>query len=230
MPGATSDLHLDMYYTQERTTNIYGSQWGDPEDFASSPGLAMVKNHFILPYVREDVTVAEIGPGGGRWTQYFRPAKHVYIIDPFEQMLNETKIVFGQNNITAIQNSGTDFPGIPEGSINYLFTFDVFVHLDLEVIEQYLINAKKILHDHGTMFIHYGDKTKYEGAQNIGYAWNSPVEMNKLLKKLGLAVIAENTTCFNNSAFVLVKKGAGELYCPSGTLPLLPKEEYEILK
>jgi SAM-dependent methyltransferase len=230
MPGATSKLHLDMYNIEERPTPIYGTQWGDPLNHKENPGLAMVLNHFITPYVKPETKVLEIGPGGGRWTRFFRHADHVTVVDPFEVMLEETKTVFEGKNLTTIQNSGTDFPGVPERSIDFIFTFDVFVHLDVPIIKQYLINAKKILHDYGVMFVHYGDKTKHEGKENTGYSVNSPKVMNALFKELGLVVIAENTTIFNNSCFALLKKGAGELYCPTGAYPLLSPEDYDLVE
>lgn len=235
MPGSLSDLHLEMYYNEGRDTEIYGSQWGDPENFSQSPSLAMIKNNFIDPYVTDQTVVLEIGCGGGRWTKFFGNAHQVYALDAFDEMLQETKTSYyrangGNNNLILIRTNGTDIPTVDEYSVDYIFTFDVFVHLDIEVIEQYLISAKKVLKDTGTMFIHYGDKTKYRGKENIGFSWNSPEIMHSLLKKLGLAIVCENTTVFDNSNFVLVKKGAGELYLPSGQTPLLPREEYKILE
>jgi SAM-dependent methyltransferase len=223
-----------MYYNEGRDTEIYGSQWGDPENFTQTPNLAMVKHHFIDPYVFDDRTVLEIGCGGGRWTKFFGPAHQVYALDVFDEMLQETKTSYyranGSDNLILVRGNGTDIPFVPEYSVDYIFTFDVFVHLDIEVIERYLISAKKVLKDTGTMFIHYGDKTKYKAKENVGFSWNSPEIMHKLLKKLGLAIICENTTAFDNSNFVLVKKGAGELYLPTGQTPLLPREEYNIME
>jgi len=234
MPGPLSDLHLEMYYNEGRDTEIYGSQWGDPENFTQSPNLAMIKHHFIEPYVTDQTVVLEIGCGGGRWTKFFGNAQLVYALDAFDEMLQETKTSYyranGNDNLILVRTNGTDFPTIDECSIDYMFTFDVFVHLDIEVIEEYLVNAKKVLKDTGTIFIHYGDKTKYRGKENTGFSWNSPEIMHKLLKKLGLAIICENTTAFDNSNFVLVKKGAGEMYMPSGQTPLLSREEYEIVE
>ncbi|HEU5397089.1 MAG TPA: hypothetical protein VFV81_07970, partial [Verrucomicrobiae bacterium] len=65
---------------------IYGLEWGDPEN---SPPLQYIRDHFLLPYVRPETTVLEIGPGGGRWTRYMLPARKIYAVDFHQELLDE---------------------------------------------------------------------------------------------------------------------------------------------
>lgn len=226
MPGSRERFHLQMLCYEDRDlSKIYGYQWGDPE---MTPNLKVVKRFFVDPFINKDIVALEIGPGGGRWTQYLSKAKHLYVVDVFQELLDETKKNIQSSNVSFIKNNGTDFPEVPFNSIDYVFSFDVFVHLDLDVIEKYLINAKTILKPDGVFFIHYSDKTKYEGFINTGFSLNSPELMNELLHKHSFTVIAENTSMFSNSGFVLFKLKQNEKVFQSGSYPISDSIEYKL--
>src|SRR5918995_647750 len=72
----------------------YGDRWGDPEmsrveclrhrlrGGRPRPGdLSKVVKRYLRPYVTQDSVVLEIGPGGGRWTQYLLPARKVVVVE-----------------------------------------------------------------------------------------------------------------------------------------------------
>lgn len=72
MPELDSPMHLGMLQAfkaddQIKRDSVYGLQWGDPQNH---PALRWVRDHYLSPYVTPDHTAVEIGPGGGRWTQY----------------------------------------------------------------------------------------------------------------------------------------------------------------
>jgi 16S rRNA A1518/A1519 N6-dimethyltransferase RsmA/KsgA/DIM1 with predicted DNA glycosylase/AP lyase activity len=60
----------------------------DPE---TVPPLGYVRDHFLRPYLYPDATVLEIGPGGGRWTQYMLGVKKNYAVDYHTELLSELK-------------------------------------------------------------------------------------------------------------------------------------------
>jgi methyltransferase family protein len=87
----------------------------------------------------------EIGPGGGRWTRYLLGFRKLYVIDYYSELLEDVKRRFRRPHVTFIKNNGTDFPGIDDHSVDYLFSFGTFVHLDTYLIEAYLNNMHPIL-------------------------------------------------------------------------------------
>src|ERR1700751_1944735 len=170
MPSLTTTLHLDMLRNGQhgligrlrrareafRAHKTYGLEWGDPE---RDEPLIYVKRHFLTPYVTPRTTVLEIGPGGGRWTRYLRAARMVYAVDYHQELLDELAVNFRADNLVSIKNNGTDLPGVPPESIDFVFSFGVVVHLDLDLIDAYLRSFKSGLNCGRSVVLQYADKT-----------------------------------------------------------------------
>jgi len=216
MPKLDTTLHLGMYRMgKKRRTlparikqalkvlfakdNVYGLEWGDPE---TSPPLALVRDHFLLPYVTQETTALEIGPGGGRWTRYMLGVKRLYAVDFHQELLNELKSNFSPKNLTFVKNNGTDFPGIPNGSIDFIFSFGTFVHLDVEIIDRYLRNMKTLLKPSANVVIQYSDKSKPLGNSNEGFSENDPDTMKRLVSSHGYTVYEEDIKTLWHSSVI----------------------------
>ena len=216
MPKLDTTLHLGMYCTgmKRRTLparirqalkvlfandNIYGLEWGDPE---TSPPLALVRDHFLLPYVTQETTALEIGPGGGRWTRYMLGVKRLYAVDFHQELLNELKSNFSPKNLTFVKNNGNDFPGIPNGSIDFIFSFGTFVHLDVEIIDRYLQNMKALLKPSTNVVIQYSDKSKPLGNSNKGFSENDPDTMRRLVSSHGYSIYEEDIKTLWHSSVI----------------------------
>jgi predicted O-methyltransferase YrrM len=217
MPELKTTLHLDMLHRFKRrkknlllrilaairrellSGGIYGLDWGDPE--VVSP-LRFIRDRYLLPYVSGERNAVEIGPGGGRWTRYMLGFKKLYIIDYHPELLQELKRNFRKPNMEFIKNNGTDFLGIPERSIDYLFSFGTFVHLDAPLIEAYLMNMKPILKPGANVVIHYSDKTKIMAKMNDDFSENTPAKMRKMLLDAGYKVCEEDVTTMWHSSVI----------------------------
>jgi len=216
MPPLSTDLHLRMYEKGKKSRklvtrlksafkmvfsseNIYGLEWGDPE---TVPPLGYVRDHFLKPNLSPDTTVLEIGPGGGRWTRYMLGVKKIYAVDYHSELLNELKRNLGSRNIEFVKNNGNDFPGIPDGSIDFLFSFGTFVHLDLDIIEQYLKNMLRILKPSGVAVLQYSDKNKPMAKANVGFSENTPEIMRQIVLKNGFTILEEDTMTLWHSSII----------------------------
>jgi hypothetical protein len=69
----------------------------------------------------------------------------VYAVDYHQELLDELAVNFHADNLISIKNSGTDLPEVPPESIDFVFSFGVFVHLDLDLIDVYLQSFKSVL-------------------------------------------------------------------------------------
>jgi len=216
MPKLDTTLHIDMYRAGKRNrsfsqrvreamkvllakNDIYGLEWGDPERI---PPLHYVQNHFLTPYITSDSTVVEIGAGGGRWTRYMLNARQIYAVDYHQELLDELKANFDANNITYIKNNGDDFPGIPDGSVDFLFSFGVFVHLDVDIIDRYLRKIKPLLAYNSNVVIQYSDKTKPIAKNYKGFSDNDPDKMRELVLSHGYDIKEEDTKTMWHSSIV----------------------------
>ena len=201
MPGLNTKLHLRMHRKSpmRKRGRIYGLEWGDPE---KSPYLAMVRRHYIDFFVNPSATLLEIGPGGGRWTRFMVEASKIYAVDRHQELLDELRANCPQPNIVTIRNNGDDFPGVPDASIDFLFSFGVFVHLELDIIGRYLINMRRLLKPTSNVVIHYSDMTKPAAQRNATFAQNNPEAMIGLVRKHGYTVQDDNRWIVPNGAIV----------------------------
>jgi SAM-dependent methyltransferase len=204
MPKLTDTLHLDMLKSairnrQPESDGLYGLHWGDPE---KHPALMVIRDKWLRPYVRSDHSAIEIGPGGGRWTRYMLPFHRIYAVDYHQELLEELKKHFSQPNIVFIKNNGTDFPGIAERSVDFLYSFGVFVHLDTDIIRDYLLNIRKVLKPSGNAIIQYSGKDKQAAIDSKGFSENNPRIMRKLLSETGYIIVEEDTKLLWHSSIV----------------------------
>jgi ubiquinone/menaquinone biosynthesis C-methylase UbiE len=216
MPKLDTPLHLDMLRTGKKVralpgrikqalkvlfakTDVYGIEWGEPE---TNPPLTYVRDHFLLPYVTQDAIALEIGPGGGRWTRYMLGVKRLYAVDFHQELLDELKSNFDSQNLTFVKNNGNDFPGIPNGSIDFIFSYGVFVHLDVEIIDQYLRNMKVLLKPSSNVVIQYSDKSKPLGKSNKGFSQNDPDTMRRLVSSHGYFIYEEDIKTLWHSSLI----------------------------
>jgi SAM-dependent methyltransferase len=143
-----------------------GDEW--TEDVKKYKGLdpdtwkASLINEMILKYIKKNAVVLEIGPGAGRWTAVLQPiCSRLIIADINENCLSICKERFKlHNNIDyyLIETGEKEFiPSevVPDNSINAVWSYDVFVHMNATDIEKYLNDFKHILKPGGCAIIHH---------------------------------------------------------------------------
>ena len=216
MPKLDTPIHLEMYERgkarrrlSHRIKNairalmaedhIYGLEWGDPD---VCPPLRYIRGHFLLPYISSETTLIEIGPGGGRWTRYMLGAKRIYAVDYHQDLLDELKSKINSERISYVKNNGDDFPNIPDRSIDFIFSFGTFVHLDVDIIDRYLSNMKNILKQNANVVLQYSDKSKPLGRSSRGFSNNSPTRMRKLIRSHGYCIFEEDLKTMWHSSLV----------------------------
>jgi SAM-dependent methyltransferase len=178
---------------------VYGLEWGDPETWTP---LQYIRDRFVVPFVNPNHVALDLGCGGGRWTRYLLGCGTVYAIDYYQQLIDEFRRTYARYpHVVAIKNNGTDFPGVPPRSVDYILSFGCFGHLNDTLIDSYLGNIKTILKPGGNVVIHYSDKTKVM-AQNEAFADNTPEKMRAMVLRHGYAILQEDTTTMWNGAII----------------------------
>lgn len=203
MPPLNTDLHVKMLHRARARgrleRGVYGLHWGSPE---RRPDLRTVRDRWLVPYVHPDKVGLEIGPGGGRWTRYMLQFQRVYVVEYHAEVLAEFCKNFSQPNIVAIRNNGTDFPGIPAASVDFVFSFGVFVHLDADIIQAYLANLRGVVHFASQLVVQYSDKDKPRAKQNSDFSDNDPRRMRAMVEAAGYRIVEEDTSLLNHSSIV----------------------------
>jgi cyclopropane fatty-acyl-phospholipid synthase-like methyltransferase len=205
MPKLDTPLHVSMLQASRKNGQIehdglYGLHWGDPQ---AMPALRHVRDHFLLRYVNPDHAAVEIGPGGGRWTRYLLGFESLYAVDYHRELLDELSKNFRAPHLHLTKNNGNDFPGIEDRSVDFIFSFGVFVHLDIDIIEAYLRNMRRILKPDGCAVIQYSDKNK-EAARAHGevFADTTPEIIRPLVEEAGYRVLEEDTATLWHSSVI----------------------------
>jgi Methyltransferase domain len=210
VPSLTDPIHLNMLHHSYKSGELqrfdfYGLQWGDPNN---TPNLKFIRDTYILPYINFDHTAIEIGPGGGRWTRYLLSFRSLYVVDNHQELLDELIKTFKVPNLILVKNSGADFPEIPQNSVDFVFSFGVFVHLEQDVIGDYLKFLYPVVTNSASIVIQYSDKTKEEAKNNVGFSQNNPEDMRGLVRQMGYTILEENLTVLPHSSIIRFRKGS----------------------
>lgn len=164
----------------------FGDRWGDPRSFAP---LLEVRRRFLDPYFTPGDTVLEIGSGGGRWTQYFESAGRLIIVEFNSESFDYLRHRFPDLHFTAYQTSGYEMAGVASSSVDLVFTFDVFVHIEPEGIKDYLFEIERVLKPGGAAVVHYGDIRKQIARENPGFSRMTRARMEELIAATRLRVL-----------------------------------------
>ncbi len=159
-----------------------GDEWTPSPEWKSS-----LVEHILKPQVPEGSSVVEIGPGAGRWTEFLVPRASKYQgIDISRSCVEICSEKFKSATHASFRtNSGNNLPGVDDGSIDIIWSFDVFVHINLVDISSYLDEFKRALKPGGKAIIHHGTTGGHSGG------WRSDAttpELNALIEKKGLIV------------------------------------------
>ena len=140
----------------------HGDEWDDQASFRNQPyekwKNSIVKK-FILNNVGKNHTVLEIAPGHGRWTEIIlKRSDNVILVDLNPKCIEFCKKKFGNlknKNINYFANNGKDLSFIEDNSIDFIWSYDSFVHMKKDVIEAYLKEFSRILKNNGKAIIHH---------------------------------------------------------------------------
>ncbi|MFL1375842.1 class I SAM-dependent methyltransferase [Nocardiopsis protaetiae] len=102
----------------------------------------------------------EIGPGHGRWTEHLlERSPHVWIVDVNETCLDRCRERFaGHPGLRVHRTADCGMEPVPDASIAFVWSFDVFVHLDPDVITGYLAEMSRVMAPGATAVVHHAGK------------------------------------------------------------------------
>jgi ubiquinone/menaquinone biosynthesis C-methylase UbiE len=144
--------------------------------------------------------ILEIAPGYGRMTQFLSIlASNLQIVDLNENCIEYTKSKLGHHVNSYFVNDGKSLP-VGDNSQDLVFSYDSFVHMHQNVIEDYIKEIYRVLSSGGQGFIHHSDL--YGGGdlsfKNIGGRSNMNCNMfNKLIYENGMIVLSQDPIIIN---------------------------------
>jgi SAM-dependent methyltransferase len=183
----------------------YGDRWGDPE---TSYKLTSIRSRFLTPFIKSGQTALEIGSGGGRFTQYLLPFNRVYCVDINKEMFDYLRKRFpSANNLEFITSGGCDIPDVPPDSVDFVWSFGTFVHIEEPELVGYLKAFKPLLKSDARLTLHYTDKNKPEAQRQKVLAQMTRERMHELLADQGYRIIDEDADTLDHSNVISFQIG-----------------------
>lgn len=138
-----------------------GEEWTPSPEWKDSL-LRCVLQREVAP----GTDVLEIGPGGGRWTGPLLQRARRYVgIDISAACIEHCRQMFGAAHpqATFTLGAGSDLPGVANSSIDTIWSFDAFVHINRSEVERYADEFARVLKPGGVAVIHHGAVGGAEG-------------------------------------------------------------------
>jgi len=159
----------DKTYVWTQGGDEWSAKWGSPE--AQWFGCIYPRIHNFVPAR----TILEIAPGHGRWTKYLKDlASLLVIVDIAPTCIQTCKERFlGSSHIAGFVNDGKSLDMVPDGTVDFVFSFDSLVHAECDVLEGYLEQLGRKLTSDGVGFFHHSNIGAYAPQLGSGQMINS---------------------------------------------------------
>lgn len=179
MPSVERNISLWRDYDWRRRGEEWSSAWG---------GSRAQWHWSLLPRIRAFVpaaTVLEIGTGHGRWTHYLKDLCDSFVgVDLSENCVRACERRFASHPRMSFHlTDGKSLAMVPDGSVDFVFSFDSLVHAEADVLEAYVSQLSRKLKPDGVGFIHHSNL----GAYRLYYSMKNALPRGKgLLVRIGL--------------------------------------------
>jgi SAM-dependent methyltransferase len=185
-------------WNQPRWWTNKGEQW--TEDVRGYRGLdpeqwkATLIDQVMLSHLVKGSTILEIGPGAGRWTEHLAPlAGRLILTDISKTCLDLCRERFQQHAHIAYHLIERRLEFIPSESIDGIWSYDVFVHINPSDIEAYVAEFARILKPGGIGVIHHPGAYPTDVERRQGFRTMLSAELFAgLVTRHGMKLIEQN--------------------------------------
>jgi SAM-dependent methyltransferase len=188
--------HEESY--REAHINVLGDEWASPTE------VEQVVVEYIYPYINAESVVGEIGVGGGRIaSRVAGRARRFIAFDVSSEMLTKAQAALADHsNIEYVLLDEPVFGERLHGAFDFVYSFDVFVHVDLHVMWKYFRAIGAILRPGGRAFVHTANLTAPGGwarferqpAYSVqGHYFVSPDIVHTLAERGGFKIVKTST-------------------------------------
>ncbi|MGI0025188.1 MAG: class I SAM-dependent methyltransferase [Nitrososphaera sp.] len=170
-----------------------GDEWTgraeNPEQWLKS-----VLDNVLYKYMEQGKEILEIGPGAGRWTEYLQPiAKRLILVDIAPKCIALCKERFaGRDSNIEYHVIDGDIDFIPDSSLDRVWSYDVFVHVNPSDTKRYIKSFSRILRPGGIAVIHHGSWGEYNGKAPGFRSRITAAAVAQFVRDAGLTLVEQN--------------------------------------
>jgi SAM-dependent methyltransferase len=187
LPG-TSGLKANKEIWENWNWDGGGEEWTPSPDWKES-----LINNVLRQYIRPGGHILEIGPGAGRWTGVLVEMADTFTaVDIAESCIRICRQQYGDKpGTTFMVGNGQDLAGIADASIDSIWSFDVFVHINVGETARYVNEFKRVMRSGSIGVVHHGR----DGGLSGGWRSNlTSSAFRGLLQDAGFKVLREFQT------------------------------------
>jgi ubiquinone/menaquinone biosynthesis C-methylase UbiE len=166
-----------------------GEEWTVTEEWKR-----VLINDVLLKNIEAGKTILEIGPGAGRWTETLQKiAKCLIIVDLSDKCIELCKKRFSNcSNIEFFVNDGNSLNFIKNDEVDFIWSFDVFVHINAWDTEKYITEFNRILKKGGRGIVHHPREGRLYDREVDGWRSNTSAQLfSQMLERNGLTLIKQ---------------------------------------
>ena len=199
MENLFKNIEEQRLWNDESMWSDGGHEWS--KSFETTENLW---NKYIFDDIKEfrGKKILEIAPGYGRITQFLSVlASELLVVDLNENCIKKTKEKLGHHVLGYFVNNGNDLPKIRDNSQDLVFSFDSFVHIHKNVIDDYLNEIYRVLKPGGFGYIHHSWLYGGENLSFLNYAGRAtmnPETFKELVEKHNMKVIEQKEIKFES--------------------------------
>lgn len=150
------------WWNDDHRWDLDGDEWTGQAamcDVSYPVWKASLVDNLIRPYVNPSAHVIEIAPGHGRWSEYIIPASgFVTLVDLSPNCLSFCRKRFSQyQNVDYYLTTGTSLPQYCHDHIDFIWSYNSFVHMAPVVIRAYMQGFSQVLRAGGLAIIHHAN-------------------------------------------------------------------------
>ncbi len=183
-----------------------GDEWTDQAEFCGMDYAAWkqdIIDAFIAPSIGENSTVLEVAVGHGRWAPFLARRAGRYIgIDFSPACIAFCRQHFANlTNASFCKTNGLTLSFIADASVQFIWSYDSFVHIEPDITENYLAEFARVLSPAGRCSIHHPGQPSPEQRALGGRSQLSTNLFARMAERHGLRVLAQTDSWgpFNRS-------------------------------
>lgn len=181
-----------------------GEEWTEQASvqrgFDAEEWKGRVIRELLERYMPNDGTLLEIGPGGGRWTESLvARSRSLILVDVAEKCLALCRERFNADPrlrfhlVDPTRPQFIDATVAPDETIDGIWSYDVFVHINPTDIGKYLKDFHRILRPGAAAVIHHTGRTPSDWDYNEAFRSQMNVEFfAHLARQAGLEVLDQS--------------------------------------
>jgi ubiquinone/menaquinone biosynthesis C-methylase UbiE len=141
-----------------------GDEWDGQARFSGQPYEAWkdsIVATFLAPNLSPESVVLEIAPGHGRWSnEIVDRCGRLILVDLSPNCIEFCQRRFASHdNVEYLVNDGRSLQGVADDSVDFVWSYDAFVHIGADVIDHYLRELRRVLKPGGQAAIHHAGRT-----------------------------------------------------------------------